>query len=59
MHIASGRDISEDVIPDPDRENYLALHKIKSLSDSKMKHLQQMYKDFVPRDRCLPFITLP
>ena len=36
MHTASGREISEDVIPDPDRGNYLALHKIKSLSESKM-----------------------
>lgn len=59
MHIASGRDVSEDIIPDPDRESYQALHKIKALSETKIKHLQQMYKDFIPRDCCLPFITLP
>ena len=59
MHIASGRDVSENIIPDPDSNSYHALQKVKVLSETKCKHLQQMYKDFVPRDRCLPFITLP
>ena len=58
MHITSGRDVSENVIPDPVSQSYAALGKFKSLSESKQKHLRQMYKDFVPRDRRLSFIEI-
>lgn len=58
MHIATGH-VSENIIPDPDNESYRALQKVKVLSETKRKHLQQMYKDFVPRNCCLPFIILP
>ena len=54
MHIASGRNVIENIIPDPDSESYHTLQIIKDLSETKLKHLQQMYKDFVPRDHCLP-----
>ena len=40
-------------------ESYHALQRVKVLSETKCKHLQQTYKDFVPRDQCMPFITLP
>ncbi len=58
MHVANGRNISENCIPSSASDCYAALHKVKSLSDTKLKHLQQMYRDFVPTDRCLPFITI-
>lgn len=58
MHIAKNRGVNENVIPSTASKSYAALQKIKDLTDSKLKHLQQMYRDFVPSDRCLPFITL-
>ncbi len=58
MHVDNGRNISENCIPSSASDCYAALHKVKSLSDTKLKHLQQMYRDFVPTDRCLPFITI-
>ncbi len=39
--------------PNQDSGNYTALGKVRSLSESKRKHLQQMYKDFIPTDRHL------
>ena len=48
-----GRDKNESVIPDPARHNYSCL---RPLTDSKLKHLKQMYRDLIPTDRCLSFL---
>ena len=50
IHVLTGR-ADECGIPDHEVESYAALGKLKSLSDSKLKNLQQMYKDFIPTDR--------
>ena len=47
MHIATGRQVTENIIPNPDNESYHALQKIKVLSETKRKHLQQMYNDLL------------
>jgi len=57
IHVNSGRDACECAIPDQESGNYKYLGKLRSLNDSKSKHLQQMYKDFIPRDRWLPFLS--
>lgn len=44
--------IPENAIPDGANENYASLGE---LSDTKCRHLQQMYHDFIPQDRYLPF----
>ena len=56
IHMLTRR-ADESSIPDPVAENYTALGKLRSLSDSKLKNLPQMYKDFIPTDRYLPFFT--
>ena len=57
LHVRHGRDIGEDVILGPD-QSYTALSKVRDITDTKRKHLQQMYKDFIPSDRRLTMITL-
>ena len=57
IHVNSGRDTSECAIPDQESYNYKCLGKMRSLSDSKSKHLQQMYKEFISRDRWPPFLS--
>ena len=59
IHVINGRDIQECAIPDQDAENYATLGKVRSLSESKCKHLEQMSKDFIPAYRQLPFINIP
>ena len=58
IHVLRGRDILENAIPDGANENYANLGKLRELSDTKCRHLQQMYRDFIPQDRYLPFITI-
>ncbi len=57
IHVVRGRDISECVIPDRVTGAYANLGLLRPLTDSKLKHLQQMYRDFVPNDRYLPFLS--
>ena len=57
IHVMRGRDIEEDIIPDPGNQNYAVLGKVRELTETKYRHLQQMYKDFVPSDRHLPMIN--
>lgn len=60
IHVINGRDIQDCAIPNQASENYMVnLGKVRSLSDSKRKHLEQMSKDFIPSDRHLPFINIP
>lgn len=58
IHVINGRDIQECAIPNQASENYASLGKVRSLSDSKRKHLEQMSKDFIPSDHHLPFINI-
>ncbi len=58
IRVNSGRDVHENVIPDQRIKNYVALGKTRSLSQSKVKHLEQMSKDFIPSNRHLPFINI-
>ena len=56
LHILRGMDISECVILHSIHCNYYSLGNTKQLTDSKLKHLQQMYHDFIPTDRRLSFL---
>ena len=56
IHVISGRDATESVIPNTESESYRSLGKLRSLSESKCKHLEQMSKNFIPHDRWLPFL---
>ena len=55
-HVLQSRDSADIAIPNHDSSNYARLRMIKALSDSKIKHLQQMYRDFIPSDRYLNFL---
>ena len=57
IHVISGRDVTENAIPDQSLSSYSILGKLKSLSDSKLKNLDQMYKNFIPNNRWLPFLN--
>ena len=57
IHVVSGRDATESVIPNEENESYKSLGILRSLSESKRKHLEQMSKNFIPHDRWLPFLT--
>ena len=50
-HVLRGRHPSQSIIPDPIKYNYSQLGKTRLLSDSKMKNLQQMYHDFIPKEQ--------
>ena len=56
-HILKGISAEECIFPDQEHDTYTALGK-KSLTESKMNHLQSMYKDFIPPDRHLLFINI-
>ena len=56
-HVLRGKDARECIFPDEDEDTYAASGKIRNLTESKLKHLKSMYSDFVPAERCLPFIT--
>ena len=57
ISVVRGRDIQENTTPDEVDRSYTSLGKVRGLSKSKRKHLQQMYRDYIPADRCLPCIT--
>ena len=58
INVVRGRDMHEIVIPDPVNESYAGLGKVRQLTESKRKHLEQMYRDFIPANRRLPFLTI-
>ena len=51
LKVTSG-DPHDSIIPQ-ESENYLALNRIRELHYSKVKNLQQMYRNFIPETRCL------
>ena len=53
-----GRSLKENCIPDEDSGTYASLRKVRELTEKKYKHLQQMYKDFIPEHRCMPSIKI-
>ncbi len=58
IRVVNGRDAQESAIPDQASDNYASQRKVRQLTDSKRKHLEQMSKDFIPEDRHLPFINV-
>ena len=58
INVICGRDMNDNVIPDQVDGTYAALGKVRELTESKCKHLEQMYRDFIPANRRLPFITI-
>ena len=55
-HVLRGRDVKESVIPDLETNNYCVLELTKTLTETKLKHLKQMYRDFIPSNRHLMFL---
>ena len=51
LKVTSG-DPHDSIIPQ-ESENYLALNRIRELHSSKVKNLQQMYRNFIPETRRL------
>ena len=54
IHVHEGKDVDECAIADQD---YASRGKLRPLSESKRKHLEQMYRDFIPSDRHLNFLN--
>ena len=50
-HVLSRVQPSSNAIPTIESQNYVVLKKTRELTDSKMKNLKQMYRDFIPRER--------
>ncbi len=57
-HVLTGRDPSDVAIPDPVNCSYATLRKTRPLTDSKLKHLEQMSRDFIHPDRHLSFLIV-
>lgn len=55
IHILAGKDRSSNIIPD-EEQSYIRLNRKRALSESKMAHLTQMYQNFIPSGRWLPFL---
>lgn len=54
MHVLTGNE-HLNVIPG-EAQSYKSLNKTRNLSASKMTHLTQMYRDFIPEDRHLALL---
>ena len=50
-HVLRGRDVKVSVIPDLEMNNYCALGLTKPLTETKLKQLKQIYKDFISSDK--------
>ena len=50
-HVLRGVDQCFNAIPDLGTRNYIALSKTRNLTESKIKHLKQMYTDYIAEDR--------
>ena len=53
--IQKGRTVEEIAIPN-EEDTYLNKGKTRELPAMKQDHLRQMYRSFIPRDHCLPFM---
>ena len=54
LKVISG-DPCVSIIPQ-ESENYVALNRIRALTSSKIKHLQQMYRNFIPEHKRLALL---
>jgi len=50
MHVLAGQNPTSNIIPDQE-QNWK-----RDISESKRNHLKQMYRDFIPIERWLPFL---
>ena len=57
-HVLRTIDPHSNAIPDVSTQSYTALNKTRNLTDSKIKHLKQMYVDYIAEDR-RPEIFVP
>ena len=55
MHLLPGQNPTDNIIPDQD-QTYITVNKKHDLSKSKLTHLKQMFRDFIPAERWLPFL---
>lgn len=55
MHLLAGQNPTDNVIPDED-QTYTRVNRKRDLSESKLTHLKQMYRDFIPTERWLSFL---
>ena len=55
-HVLRGRDVKESVIPDLESNNYCVLGLTRTLTETKLKHLKQMYRDFISSNRHPTFL---
>lgn len=58
IHVLRGRSLEENCIADQDSVSYSTLGKERELTETKYKHLQQMYRDFIPEHRRMPSIKI-
>lgn len=56
-HVLRSIDPCFNVIPDLGKQSYTALSKTRNLTDSKTKHLKQMYADYIAEDRWPEFLN--
>lgn len=55
FHVNKGHTIVENVIPNSEL-SYRNAGQIRSLSDTKLTHLRQMFDNFIPRERRMPLL---
>jgi len=58
-HVLRGQNVEQSVIPNLATNNYRVLNCTRLLTETKLRHLKQMYKDFIPSDRHPNFFKLP
>jgi len=58
-HVLRGQSMEQSVIPNSATNSYCVLNLTRPLAETKLRHLKQMYKDFIPSDRHLNFLELP
>lgn len=52
MHVLAGQNPTSNIIP----QMYTKLNQKRDFSEFKRNHLKQMYRDFIPIERWLPFL---
>ena len=55
IHVMAGRHEAENVSPD-ETQTYLAKNKLRELPETKLNHLRQMSRSFIPIERHFPFL---
>jgi len=47
IHVLRGKSTEESIIPNSASQNYAALGKTREITETKHKHLQQMFRDYI------------